>query len=647
MAVEVAKDYSINNLYEIADIDNHVTFLKRLIKRYTWTVSVNENLQIDLNFIDQKKRDKNLNLSIIGEFSCGKSTFINALLRENLLVTDIIQGTTVASTVIRYSPNYGVVTEFKDGSQEVIHLNEKPELDLNDIKQYIEEITTEGKRTRQIKEVIIECPSAALKEGISIIDTPGTNSIERWHEDITKEAIRNISDVSIILTNAEQPLPDTLNKFVKDNLGDVLSRCVFVVTKMDMLQPKEQERQLEYIQKKIMNTFNIEKPVIYPYSSMTVLADIDISIKQQLNFEEENFTEILKQSYETERNIYKKLMEQRVLIQVQRLLGVMDQTFSYLSENMKSTFNEYQKSKEILEKAKKRSLKEFTDEKKAKHKKDYLLNSNNSKQGIVNQLYQSISDYKKSVMKRFDECDTKTKLTDFIESTLPEVLQKAGEQLSEEARSLYHCFNIYEKEQISIFLADFQQMYQELRALRQTEINYDFSDNDGSSVDVKNYQTSLSYLVSNSNKKEDNIETGGMIGGAVLGQIMIPIPVLGAIIGGFVGAFLGAIFAPPFSELKAECRKKVDTSIDDYFEHVIPVIEQDISEYIKQVGIHMLSQIGSHQNTYGKLVDEMIIKNEQQKQKILADITNIKIDISEIENRKCKISGIRQKIDLL
>ena len=92
--------YGIDSMREIADIDNHIAFLNTLLKKHAWDKTARKKIVADLAFIEQKKNDETLHLSIVGEFNAGKSTFINALLRDNLLEADIIQGTTVASTVI-------------------------------------------------------------------------------------------------------------------------------------------------------------------------------------------------------------------------------------------------------------------------------------------------------------------------------------------------------------------------------------------------------------------------------------------------------------------------------------------------------------------------------------------------------------------
>lgn len=89
---------------EYVDISSHIQFAESLIDRYEWDKETKKRLVSQLQLIHNKEKDKCLNLSVIGEFSTGKSTFINALLGEELLIYSVIQGTTVVNTVIEYCP---------------------------------------------------------------------------------------------------------------------------------------------------------------------------------------------------------------------------------------------------------------------------------------------------------------------------------------------------------------------------------------------------------------------------------------------------------------------------------------------------------------------------------------------------------------
>lgn len=261
------KDYfSLENLSRLSEVDEHLSYVEGIVKKYneknfTWT---DVRQQIDL--IRKKKNDKKLNISVIGEFSTGKSTFINALLRKELLASSALQGTTVASTVIDYSEQYKIELEYLDGRSEKLDYS-----CFGDLRKGLERFTTDSSVAKQLKAVNVFLPVDILKNDFRIIDTPGTNVTQAWHEDVTVRALREKSDLSIILTSAEKPVPDTMLSFVRKNLESILPQCVFVVTKLDMLRPRERDGQLAYIKMRLEEKLGIQEAVVLPYVSPMVL----------------------------------------------------------------------------------------------------------------------------------------------------------------------------------------------------------------------------------------------------------------------------------------------------------------------------------------------------------------------------------------
>src|SRR5436305_140273 len=107
---EVAAAFS-----DLVGIDGHLELAFAIFKAYEWNGAQAAELARRLTQIRERREDANLYLAVIGEFSSGKSTLINALLRENLLPTSVVQATTAAATVLRAGPRRTVVAVDKDG----------------------------------------------------------------------------------------------------------------------------------------------------------------------------------------------------------------------------------------------------------------------------------------------------------------------------------------------------------------------------------------------------------------------------------------------------------------------------------------------------------------------------------------------------
>ena len=257
--------FSWENLSEMADIQSHITYATTVLNRYNWDDSIKRSLKKQLDAIVAKQNDKVLNISVIGEFSTGKSSFINALVGHELLAVNVLQGTTVAITIIEYGTSYSLSLVDKNGNSTTTEYK-----NINYLSSALQHYTTDPSYADSISHVRVTLPSDILKNGFRIIDTPGTNSLEQWHEEITRRAINDISDMSIILVDASRPMPETLTGFIDKTLGNSVKDCLFVANKIDIIRPRERSGMVKFIQKKIDIAFDIEEAEVLPFASVAL-----------------------------------------------------------------------------------------------------------------------------------------------------------------------------------------------------------------------------------------------------------------------------------------------------------------------------------------------------------------------------------------
>lgn len=169
-------------------------------------------------------------LVIVGEFNAGKSSFINALLGDNLLKEGVTP-TTTQINIIRYH--------------------------------------TEHQETISDKNIlVIGAPIPLLKE-ISIVDTPGTNAIVRKHEEITNQFIPR-SDLVLFVTSADRPLSESERAFLQQ-IRDWGKKLVLVLNKVDLLQNDDEVHQVEnFIAENMRSLLGIQ-PEIFSVSSRLAL----------------------------------------------------------------------------------------------------------------------------------------------------------------------------------------------------------------------------------------------------------------------------------------------------------------------------------------------------------------------------------------
>lgn len=251
-----------------------------------------ESFSKSLQRIKERTKDPNIYLGIVGEFSSGKSTLINALIGADFFVTNAIQGTTTVITKLTYSDTINLQLKYKSGKKLSYNRNESCILKrylsddydrLSGIKKFImklkgwfglngfdshfhkvfDVITTSNEVSAELDEVIVYYPSPILQNGLVIVDTPGTDSLIPEHNLITQRAIKDVCDLALVVVPATTPLSMTLVDFLEANLRDNIQKCRFIVTKIELLR-KEIERThlMNGVTKRIEQLLNVEEPIV-------------------------------------------------------------------------------------------------------------------------------------------------------------------------------------------------------------------------------------------------------------------------------------------------------------------------------------------------------------------------------------------------
>lgn len=156
-------------LSELADIDGHVAFAKGLLARNALPEDARSDVERAIGRVEARQQDPCVTMAVIGEFSAGKSSFINALLREELFETDAVQGTTVASTIIGYGAAPELRLETTGQSQE-----STPQIigAQDDLAGALAKYTSGSEGSVGTQTLRLAYPSDFLSEDVRIIDTP-------------------------------------------------------------------------------------------------------------------------------------------------------------------------------------------------------------------------------------------------------------------------------------------------------------------------------------------------------------------------------------------------------------------------------------------------------------------------------------------
>ena len=145
-------------------------------------------------------------LVVCGEYNAGKSTFLNALLGEKVMLEGVTP-TTDRITIVTY-----------------------------------------GERAKDTEEgdfvLRREFPAPILRE-LALVDTPGTNAVIKKHQELTERFVPR-ADLVLFVTSADRPFTESERQFL-ELIRSWGKKVVVIVNKFDILEPDEQEKVLAFV----------------------------------------------------------------------------------------------------------------------------------------------------------------------------------------------------------------------------------------------------------------------------------------------------------------------------------------------------------------------------------------------------------------
>lgn len=214
------------------------------------------------SYVEQIKELRNrlamgqLHLAVLGQFNRGKSTFINALIRQKILPTSVLPVTSVP-TFISYGEQLCCTVRF---------LNKKPDLVVKQSKEKIVETLTryvaeENNPNNQfcVRDVRLACSSPILENGTVLIDTPGFGSTYLHNTRTALDALVEC-DAALFLLSADPPMTQTEIEFLKQ-VQQYVPRIFFILNKIDLLKSNDLETVDRFIRQMLISRLGYNSEV--------------------------------------------------------------------------------------------------------------------------------------------------------------------------------------------------------------------------------------------------------------------------------------------------------------------------------------------------------------------------------------------------
>lgn len=627
--------FSWDNLSEMADIQSHITYATTVLNKYNWDDSVKRSLKKQLDTIVAKQNDKVLNISVIGEFSTGKSSFINALVGYELLAVNVLQGTTVAITIIEYGTSYSLSLVDKNGNPTTTEYK-----NINYLSSALQHYTTDPSYADTINHVRVTLPSDILKNGFRIIDTPGTNSLEQWHEEITRRAINDISDMSIILVDASRPMPETLTGFIDKTLGNSVKDCLFVANKIDIIRPRERSGMVKFIQKKIDIAFDIEEAEVLPFASVALTNLFSKDVVQVDN-------ESKQMTLDSLQSIFSFTAQKRIKAQARKLLLLIDNMYDSLTANINHVAQQHQNELKNLEQSKQTDFRPFIAQQIALRQQHFIASAQEKRRTADIETDKIVDTAISNIYSKIDSHTQATldSLSKYIkEGELTTDIKAEGAQMAALIEKKFNQLKPLFKRQLTEFQTDFEQEFTRLKVLpvkfnvTPKEVNVAHSTHSANIGPIAS-------LISDELSKENWAFGGGAAAGAAIGA-MFGGPI-GALVGGAIGFVAGGGAAPDANEVKQKVKSKLSIPLRSYFRSICNDCMSNYSTYINDVTRSIEVEINRYYTTYNSEIQRRIDQWKANHCKILANIQRTKIEIADINNRKSLIQNIITRLNNL
>ncbi|HED7317800.1 TPA: dynamin family protein [Campylobacter coli] len=376
-------------------------------------LSFDENSKIRLQKTLEKFQKLEFNIAITGVMNSGKSSLLNALLKEDFLgVSNIPE--TANLTLLSYGNTQEAVIYFWDTQEwDNILKNSKFSKELKefidelalkiDIKEYVQDkaltqkinlkelkefSSAKNQISALIKKIEIKSNLEFLKNNISIVDTPGLDDIVVQREILTNEYLKE-SDFLIHLMNASQALTQKDAEFlIHCLLNSRLSKFLIVLTKADLLSQKDLDEVINYTKESLkarlenFDTHLIEK-IDFLCVSAKMASDFYKGLSSEESFKKSGMKEfeeyLFNELYSGEKSkIILQAYKKELLLELRNILNEYEMQNKLIKEDGQGLSEENDKL--LLEfKAKEEALKEAKEE-----ISNSILNLENFENGVDN-----------------------------------------------------------------------------------------------------------------------------------------------------------------------------------------------------------------------------------------------------------------------
>ncbi len=212
----------------------------------------------DLTQASQNLKHGVFRLLVLGDMKRGKSTFLNALIGEKLLPSDV-NPCTALLTVLRYG----------DEKKVTLYYNDDTPPETIDFKTFKRNYTIDPAEAKQLEKekkqafpnidyAVVEYPLPLLEKGVEIVDSPGLNDTEA-RNDLSLGYVNNCHAILFVL-RATQPCTLAERRYLENYIKDRGLTVFFLINAWDQIRDSlidpDDEEEVEEAEDKLHRVFH-------------------------------------------------------------------------------------------------------------------------------------------------------------------------------------------------------------------------------------------------------------------------------------------------------------------------------------------------------------------------------------------------------
>lgn len=628
----------------LCDVDKDLRFLTRLVERLRRREAEPDEvdaLERGLTAVNARRRDRSLYLALIGEFSSGKTSFVNVLLGERLLTASALANT-AAVTEIRQAGKTAVSVRFRDESADLPYPS--PELEarlvglggqMGPLKELLKDLTSHPTIAPAVERVRLHHPSSMLGDDIVVLDTPGINSTVPEHAAVAYEVIDILADAFVVLVPSNHPLSMRLSALLEDHLRPFIHRTTFLVTHMDTVEEDERAEIVEFVRERLREQLDIEAPNV---ASSAITAALRARTSDPAASLED--AEWLSRFEMLRAELVGRLRRERALAVAERVAALLDGVMRLSEASLNRQAIKLQERADGLERDAPANLERFCTD--ASHA---LAATIERAAGNAASKMSQIADLTESAaiaavraqleaapdIKQLDAVITKA--GDVVESQLQRLIREtstAGGAITRAANGA-----VDELGQL------FESRYRGLDRLNGE--SFKPAKSAFPEIDALSLTAEVVALKQKLDKRSASGAWGGAGVGAAIGTAILP--VVGTLVGAGLGGLLGSVAGTTgIDERRKRYGTELEADIRAAFDSLRNRGQDALSEKAAAAQSHLAARVKGYHDHYAQVIRDLQDAHAEAQRELRRQITETRRDIAKVEARKAMLEQSSRRL---